>query len=184
MSFHSFSIGPISTSLFHDDGSMRKTWKADIAHQLEAEATSTPLLGPFDRSSSVLMRDDMALIQSLKVQNFWWFGIWLYPISLCCLSSIVCLIDVFDRYDLELSIKSAERDRRSSLTSSRKVCQVIDGSQIPDWRKFMTVDSNKQALLKFLGESIVKHHEGSQPNKLAPNGSIYLAGAGNYWIPW
>jgi hypothetical protein len=43
----------------------------------------------------------------------------------------------------------------------------------------MTVDSNKQALLKFLGESIVKHHEGSQPNKLAPNGSIYLAGAGN-----
>ena len=25
MSFHSFPIGPISTSLFHDDGSMRKT---------------------------------------------------------------------------------------------------------------------------------------------------------------
>jgi hypothetical protein len=27
---------------------------------------------------------------------------------------------------------------------------------------------------------MVKHHEGSQPNKLAPNESIYLAGAGNY----
>jgi hypothetical protein len=84
----------------------------------------------------------MALVQSLNVQKFKTFG---DLAQLCCLSSIGCLIDVFDRYYLELSIKSAERDRRSSLTSSRKVFQVIDGRQIPDWKKFITVDSNKQA---------------------------------------
>jgi hypothetical protein len=33
--------------------------------------------------------------------------------------------------------------------------------------------------LKFLGESIVQHHEGSQPTRLALNESIYLAGDGN-----
>jgi hypothetical protein len=52
--------------------------------------------------------------------------------------------------DLELSIQSAERDKRSTLTSSIKVIQVIDGRKIPDWKKFITVDSNKQVLLKIL----------------------------------
>ena len=33
--------------------------------------------------------------------------------------------------------------------------------------------------MKFLGESIVKHSERCQPNRLAPNESIYLAGARN-----
>ena len=124
----------------------------------------------------------MTLIQSLNVQRFKNFGdlaSYFIQSQLCCLSSIGCLIDVFDRYDLQLSIKLAERDRRSSLTSSRKIFQVIDGRQFPDWKKFITVDSNKQALLKFLGESIVKHHEGSQPNRLALSESIYLAGDGN-----
>jgi hypothetical protein len=46
-------------------------------------------------------------------------------------------------------------------------------------KKFITVDSNKQVLLKILGELIVKYHEGSQPNRFAPNESIYVAGAGN-----
>ena len=64
----SFPIGLIPTSLFHDDGSMRQTCKAGLAHQLETEATSTPLLGLFEKSSSVFMRDGRALIQSLNVQ--------------------------------------------------------------------------------------------------------------------
>ena len=126
----SFPIGHIPTSLFHDDGSMRKTCKADLAHQLEAEATSTPLLGPFDKSLSVLIRDGMALIQSLNVQRLKTVGdltSYFTQYQLSCLSSIGCLIDVFDLYDLELSIQSAERERRSSLTSSIKVFQVIDG---------------------------------------------------------
>jgi hypothetical protein len=79
----------------------------------------------FVRSSNVLSFE--RLIE--PIQRFKTFGdlaSYFTQSQLCCLSSIGCLIDVFDRYDLELSIKSAERDRRSSLTSSRKVFQVID----------------------------------------------------------
>jgi hypothetical protein len=50
------------------------TTKSKLAHQLEAEATSIPLFGPFDKSSSVLIRDGMALIQSLNVQRLKTFG--------------------------------------------------------------------------------------------------------------
>lgn len=35
----SFPIGPIPTSLFHDDGTMRKASKADLAHQLEQDVS-------------------------------------------------------------------------------------------------------------------------------------------------
>jgi hypothetical protein len=68
----SFPICPIHTSLFHNDGSMQKTCQADLAHQLEDEATSTPLLGPFDKSSSVLIRwhGSRSIAECSKVQNF------------------------------------------------------------------------------------------------------------------
>jgi hypothetical protein len=51
----SFPIGPVPISIFHEDGTMRKTSKADLSHQLESEATSRPQLEPFDRSHSVII---------------------------------------------------------------------------------------------------------------------------------
>jgi hypothetical protein len=47
-----------------------------------------------------------SLLQSLNVQRFKTFGDLASDFTqsqLCCFSSIGCLIDVFDRYDLELS---------------------------------------------------------------------------------
>ena len=76
-----------------------KTTKSKLAHQLETEATSIPLFGPFDKSSSVLIRDGMALIQSLNVQRLKTFGdlaSYFTQSQLSCLPSIGCLIDVFD----------------------------------------------------------------------------------------
>ena len=35
----SFPIEPVPISIFHEDGTMRKTLKADLSHQLESEAT-------------------------------------------------------------------------------------------------------------------------------------------------
>jgi hypothetical protein len=70
-------------------------------------------------------------------------------------------------------MKSAQRDRRSAPGLSRKVCQVIEGRQIPDWKKFLGVDTNKQALLQFLGKSIVEHHDQS-PRKMSD--TLFLAG--------
>jgi hypothetical protein len=43
--------------------------KSKLAHQLEAEARNTPLLGHFDKSSSVFIRDGMALLQSQDIST-------------------------------------------------------------------------------------------------------------------
>ena len=41
---------------------------------------------------------------------------------------------VFDRYDTNNSIKSAERERRTETTASIKVYQIIERRSIPDWK--------------------------------------------------
>jgi hypothetical protein len=58
------------------------------------------------------------------------------------------VVGVFDRYDNKLSIKSAERDRRSSSFGDHKVFQLIDGRPIPDWKKFLRVNANKHLYLE------------------------------------
>jgi hypothetical protein len=98
--------------------------------------------------------------------------------QLSCFSRVVCLVDVFDRYDLELSMKSAERERRSASGLSRKVCQVLEGRPIPDWKIFLGVDTNKQAVLQFLGKSIVEHHDQS-PRNMSAEDTLFLAGVCN-----
>ena len=65
----SFPVDPIPTSLFHDDGTMRKSCKADLCHQLEAEVSCIHSLEPYDRLCTILMRDGMALLQSLNVKR-------------------------------------------------------------------------------------------------------------------
>ena len=51
----SFPVGPIPTSLFHDDGTMRKSCKADLCHQLEAEVSCVYSLEPYDRLCTILI---------------------------------------------------------------------------------------------------------------------------------
>ena len=58
----------------------------------------------------------MALLQSMNVKLCRTFGdlaISFVQSQLSCFPSASSIIDVFDRYDVEQSIKSAERDRRS-----------------------------------------------------------------------
>jgi hypothetical protein len=62
--------------------------------------------------------------------------------------------DVFDRYDVKISIKSAERERRTKVTAHTKVFQGIEGRNIPDWKKFLSVKENKQALVNLFGDLI------------------------------
>ena len=53
---------------------MHKTNKADLCHALESDVTSISQLTPFDRSSTVLIQDGMALLQSMNVKAFKTFG--------------------------------------------------------------------------------------------------------------
>jgi hypothetical protein len=51
------------------------------------------------------------------------------------------------------------------VTANTKVFQVIEGRIIPDWKKFLSVKENKQALINFFGDFIVKFN---QSNPLVP----------------
>jgi hypothetical protein len=67
--------------------------------------------------------------------------------------------------DSKESCTLAERERRTKVTAHTKVFQVIEGRNIPDWKKFLSVKENKQALINFFGDSIVKFN---QSNPLVP----------------
>jgi hypothetical protein len=47
------------------------------------------------------------------------------------------VIALLDRYDIQNSIKKAERDRRSKSVFTAKMYEVIEGRVIPDWKKFI-----------------------------------------------
>jgi hypothetical protein len=68
------------------------------------------------------------------------------------------------------SIKSAERESRTKVIAHTKVFQVIEGRNIPDWKKFLSFKENKQALINFFGDFIVKFN---QSNPLVPPGNLY-----------
>ena len=99
----SFPIGPVPTSLFHDDVTMRKACKADLCHQLESEAPIRHFLGQFDRPSTLLIRDGMTLLQSMNIKLCRTFGdlaISFVQSQLSCFPSASSIIDIFDRYDV------------------------------------------------------------------------------------
>jgi hypothetical protein len=87
------------------------------------------------------------------------------------LASVV--VDIFDRYDIQNSIKKAELDHWSKSVFTAKIDEVIEGRVIPDWKKFISSGENKQSLIRFLGDYIVKHI--NQNSSLQEGQSLYLA---------
>ena len=47
------------------------------------------------------------------------------------------IVEVFDRYDIEDSVKSFERARRESTGASSRKYEVFGGHTIPPWDKFI-----------------------------------------------
>ena len=119
----------------------------------------------------------MGIIQSLDVKKFSNFGdlaiFYLKHLSML-FQSAETIVDVFDRYDLKDSIKSAERERRSQAAGGHRIDHVNEGSSIPDWKKFLSNNRNKQELISFLGEFISKFVNADNP--LPVGQTLYLAG--------
>ena len=67
-------ICPIPTSLFHDDGTMRTTSKADLAQQLEQDVSIIQTLPIFDIFRTTLIRDGIPLLQSINAKRVRTFG--------------------------------------------------------------------------------------------------------------
>ncbi|CAC5356814.1 unnamed protein product [Mytilus coruscus] len=151
----SYPICPIPTALFHDDGTMRKTNKSDLAHELENLVRSVPNIPPFDHSATVLIRDGMSLVQSFDVKRMSTFRdlakSYIMQVQ-SCFRFTDKVVDVFDRYDTEHSITSAERHRRSATTTTQTVYHIAEGRTVQDWKKFLSSNKNKQVLITFLGD--------------------------------
>ena len=94
--------------------------------------------------------------------------------QISCFQFASVVVDIFDRYDIQNSIKKAERDRRSKSVFTATNYEVIEGRVIPDWKKFISSGENKQSLIRFLGDYIVKHINQNSP--LQEGQSLYLAG--------
>jgi hypothetical protein len=45
------------------------------------------------------------------------------------------------------------------VTAHTKVFQVIEGRNIPDWKKFLSVKENKQALINCFGDYAFAKHD-------------------------
>ena len=59
-------VCPLPTSMFHDDGTMRKCVKADLAHGLQDGVNSLVDLNNTNKDLSVLICDAMAIIQATQ----------------------------------------------------------------------------------------------------------------------
>ena len=69
----SHELAAVPPSLFYDDGSMRKTTKADLAKKLEAVVEETQQLPNVEEPSAYII-DGMALLQSLNDSTFQTFN--------------------------------------------------------------------------------------------------------------
>ena len=117
----------------------------------------------------------MTIIHSMNVKRFKCFGNLAknyFKVLLACFHSFDCVVDVFDRYDVEQSVKSTERKRRS-VGHIGRVFQIIDSRPIPDWKKILSVPENKTGLIRFLGDNALKHYTCFT---LGDNDQLQLAG--------
>ena len=174
----SYPNNPIPTVIFHDDDTTRKTCKADLAHLLEQDVLVSPTLPIFDISKTKCFRDVMTLLQSVNANKYRYFGelamdFVRHQVASFQFASMVD--DIFDRYDIKNSIKSAERECRSKSFFTANVFQVIEGRIIPEWKKFLSLGENKQCLIRFLGDYTVRYL--SENSCLKEGQKLYLAGS-------
>lgn len=131
------------------NGLPRKTNKAQLGRELEKLVQPTAEIP----SRSVYVIDGMALIQKLKVSDQMTFG----QIADAALSRVLQeggnsrRIDVvFDVYN-EISIKSAERERREE-GESVTYKNLTAGQKIKQFRNFLQNGQNKNSLIAFFND--------------------------------
>lgn len=139
-------VTSVPTSLFHEDGSMRKTTKAELLHKLEDFGAGVRTLPKHDVSATIYKRDAMTVLQIMpgdKHTSFQQLASVYMESLLRCFREADLVVEVFDRYDNKESVKSAERERRQNAGPTGRQYQVIAGRSIPPWKKFMALSENK-----------------------------------------
>ena len=66
----SHPVGPIPVSMFHEDGTIRKSYESDQVKQFENDVSPVLSLPDFDPSLTTYIRDSMALVQCINAKIF------------------------------------------------------------------------------------------------------------------
>ena len=141
-------LGSLTWSLANGDGTMKKTNKASFARKLESMAGSTNEI----KLPSACMIDGMSLVQKMKGENHTFA-----ELAKMLLSSVLNVsrgstrVDViFDVYN-EISIKNAERSRRSS-DKSILFTHILPGHRVHQWRRLLSCNDSKMKLIEFIND--------------------------------
>lgn len=151
----SFELTITPLSMFHEDGSMRKSNKVDFLKRLE-DAESTSLTSPQPKS---LIIDGMVAVQEINEKVLVTFNdLGQYFLKMLSNLAQTCgakrITVVFDTYKSN-SIKASERIRRGDRESC--IYMVSGERKMPPYREFLKAHKNKQQLLLFLTEYCVNN---------------------------
>ena len=167
----SYELSSVPVSLCHNDGSLRKTQKSVLLHELEKGICSSSMK---KNIQAITVVDLMATIQSIPKSSKKRFG----EFSIAILENILAKFKesnqihvVPDRY-FNQSIKDLERNRRGSKVMPLEVMIHSADTKLPgDIKRFLTSNVNKNRLLDF-----ISHHWTSIiPTHLSPEQSVFLA---------
>ena len=164
----SYPIGPIPTAIFHDDGTMRKTCKVDLAHQLEQDVLVSPALPIFDISKTTYIRDGMALLQSVdtnKDRNCGELAMYFVRHQVASFQFASMVADIFDSY-MTSKIQSKCGTRTSVQVFLH--CKSFSGHRRKNHSRL-----EKNSLKRFLGDYTVRYL--SENSCLKEGQKLYLA---------
>ena len=140
-----YELASVPPALFNDDGSMRKTSKADLAAKIESFCPKIYSLSPENQAGNIaFVIDGMMLFQSVNESCFRTYDEFAdYILKKKILSIFQCqneekenvnITIVFDQYR-EDSIKYAERQRCGMYENRNSASHVIQGSsEVPSYR--------------------------------------------------
>ena len=116
----SHELAPAPPSLFNDDGTMRRTTKADLAKKVESNRDEIHV-PTVSHDNNTYIIDGMTILQALEESKFDTFN----DLGLVVMQTIQSLLTsylgvtsvtlVFDRYDCEISIKQLQLLQMSSV---------------------------------------------------------------------
>ena len=120
-------ITSVPTSLFHVDGSMRNTTKAELLHKLEEHGPGVKLLPKHLVSSTIYISDALAVLQMMsgdKHISFQQLANVNMDTLLHCFRDADTVVDEFDRYD---SKKVCKICRKGKIALNQFLSQYITG---------------------------------------------------------
>ncbi|KAJ8030514.1 hypothetical protein HOLleu_26961 [Holothuria leucospilota] len=147
----SYSLGSISFPLASASGSLAKTNKAALLHAIEENAVNCVVSEV--PSNAAMVVDGMAHVQSMQVIPDTFGELAEAVLSQICglaVTNKCSRVDfVTDRYD-SVSIKNFERSRRAQ--SGSQMFKIYSGDQKTprQFKKFLSLGINKEALIEFL----------------------------------